>query len=61
MSRRATITVYRSREEVERLWRERRPAGDAPASEGLSLGGATALSRLPISPGFRSLRRRWAT
>ena len=32
MSQKATITVHRSREEVERLWRERRPAGDAPAT-----------------------------
>jgi hypothetical protein len=29
MSQKATITVLASREEVERLWHERRPAGDA--------------------------------
>jgi|SRR3712207_5767113 len=32
MSQKATITVHRSREEVERLWSERRPAGDAPVT-----------------------------
>lgn len=32
MSQHATITVHRSREEVERLWNEHRPAGDAPAT-----------------------------
>lgn len=32
MSQKATITVHRSREEVQRLWRERRPAGDAPVT-----------------------------
>jgi uncharacterized membrane protein len=32
MNKRATITVHRSREEVERLWHEHRPAGDAPVT-----------------------------
>ena len=32
MGQKATITVHRSQEEVERLWREHRPTGDAPAT-----------------------------
>src|SRR5918997_1947718 len=30
MSQTATITIHLPREDVERLWHERRPAGDAP-------------------------------
>jgi hypothetical protein len=32
MGQKATITVHRSRDEVERLWREHQPAGDAPVT-----------------------------
>src|SRR4051794_29968579 len=32
MSQKATITVLKPREEVERLWQERRPAGDVPTT-----------------------------
>ena len=54
----ATITVYRSREEVERLWRERRPAGDAPVTFRDAPGGRGTEIHVEVTGAGRNGRLR---